>query len=97
MYEKLHLHEFDGITNKVFMHEHKYAGTSSKNPDFDGHTHYFSGYVEDVKDHIHYYSLITGSGIKVEGGHVHYYQCFTTFNKRHYHIMWGYSSIYSDY
>lgn len=97
MYEKLHLHEFDGITNKVLKHQHKYSGTSSKNPNFKGHNHYFSGYVEEVNGHTHYYSLVTGPDIEVEGGHFHYYQCFTTMNKRHFHIIWGYTSIYSDY
>lgn len=97
MYDKLHLHEIEGITNSIFKHQHKYSGTASKNPDFDGHTHYFSGYAEEIRGHTHYYSLITGPGIEVEGGHVHYYQCFTTMDKRHYHILWGYTSIYSDY
>ena len=32
MCEKLHLHEFDGVTNKILKHQHKYSGTSSKNP-----------------------------------------------------------------
>lgn len=53
MYKKLHLHEFEGTTNKVFAHMHKYSGTSSKNPDFDGHSHYFSGYAEEVQGHVH--------------------------------------------
>ncbi|NLM43820.1 MAG: hypothetical protein GX201_07410 [Clostridiales bacterium] len=97
MYEKLHLHEFDGVTNKILKHQHKYSGTSSKNPDFKGHSHYFSGYIEEVKGHTHYYSLVTGPDIKVEGGHIHYYQCFTSINKRHYHIIWGYTSIHPDY
>lgn len=97
MYDMLHLHSYDGKTNRVYKHEHKYAGVTSKNPDFKGHTHYMSGYTEDIKGHIHYFSFITGPSFQVKEGHIHFYRACTTINKKHYHCMRGYTSVYSDY
>ena len=97
MYDKLHLHSCEGLTNKVYKHEHKYTAITTKNPDFNGHTHYMSGYLEDVKGHIHYFSIITGPGYKIREGHLHFFMAFTTVNKRHCHCIKGYTSVYSDY
>lgn len=97
MYKKLHLHSYEDITNKVFRHEHKYSGVTTKNPDFDGHSHYMSGYTEDVRGHVHYFSIISGPNIKVKEGHMHFYRGLTSINKKHYQYIWGYTSIYSDY
>ncbi len=97
MYDKLHLHCCEGETGKTYRHKHKFSGITSKNPDFNGHTHYVSGYLEDVLGHIHYYSFITGPSYKVREGHMHFFIAFTTMNKRHYHYIKSYTSVYSDY
>lgn len=97
MYHKLHSHTYRSETTRVFEHTHKLSGTTTKNPDFYGHVHYMSGYTTEDNDHVHYYSVTTGPGIEVEGGHFHFYQGFTTINDRHYHFFYGHTSIHTDY
>ena len=97
MYDELHSHSFEGKTSKKASHYHDYSGTTTKNPDFDGHAHYMSGYTGEEAQHAHYYSLMTGPDIEVEGGHLHFYQYITTIDNRHYHFIYGYTSIHTEY
>jgi hypothetical protein len=46
---------------------------------------------------VHYYSVVTSTDIEVEGGHVHYFQSITTLDNGHYHLMYGYTDVYTDY
>lgn len=97
MYDELHNHNFEGKTGKAVSHFHDYSGITTKNPDFDGHIHYMSGYTTENNDHVHYYSIITGPDIEVEGGHIHFFQCITTLDNNHYHFIYGYSGVYTEY
>lgn len=97
MYSKLHEHSFRGQANLVIRHIHKYAGQTSKNPDFHGHTHYMSGYTTEELSHVHYYTITTSPDIEAEEGHFHFYYGMTTIDKKHFHLIYGYTSVHTDY
>lgn len=97
MYDELHKHNFENKTSKTSSHFHDYSGITTKNPDFEGHVHYMSGYTSENNGHVHYYSIITGPDFEAEGGHVHFFQCITTLDNGHYHYIYGYTSIYTEY
>ncbi len=97
MYDELHRHNFEGRTGRKASHFHHYSGVTTKNPDFEGHVHYMSGYTTEENEHIHYYSILTSPDFQVDGGHVHFFQCITTMDSGHYHLIYGYTSVYTEY
>ena len=97
MYDELHAHSFESRTGKAAGHFHSFSGTTTRNPDFDGHVHYMSGYTTKENEHVHYYSIVTSPAIEVEGGHVHFFQSISTLDSGHYHLIYGYTDVYTDY
>jgi len=97
MYDELHAHSYDDKTSKSAGHSHTFSGTTTRNPDFGGHVHYMSGYTTENSSHVHYYSVLTSPDIEVEGGHMHFYQGITTLDNGHYHLIYGYTSVHTEY
>lgn len=83
----IHRHYFQGISNVVFNHQHRYSGLSSESPNYPSHVHEISGCSTKDNDHRHYYRLFTGPSIEIVGGHIHAYQGFTTLDFRHCHLI----------
>lgn len=84
-----HKHYFQGTTNKILEHCHRYYGESSEAMNLVGHFHDIS--VCSTKDdgHRHYINVFSGPAIEVLGGHIHPYQGFTTIDQKHCHSLSG--------
>lgn len=85
----IHRHYFEGISDIVFNHQHRYSGLSSESPNNPLHVHEISGCSTKDNGHRHYYKLITAPSTEIAGGHFHTYQGFTTTDQRHYHLLSG--------
>jgi len=89
----IHRHYFQGISDLIFNHQHRYSGLSSESPNCPGHTHEISGCNTEDNNHRHYYKIITGPSIEITGGHIHAYQGLTTLDFRHCHLQSGSTMI----
>jgi hypothetical protein len=84
-----HEHYFQGTTNEILGHSHRYYGESTEAPDLAGHFHEISGCTTKDDGHRHYNNVFSGPAIVVPGGHIHSYQGFTTIDQKHYHSLSG--------
>lgn len=84
-----HKHYFQGTTNEILGHSHRYYGISSEAPDLAGHFHEISGCTTKDDGHRHYNNVISGPAIEVQGGHIHFYQGATTIDQKHCHFFSG--------
>ncbi|HZK54787.1 MAG TPA: DUF5661 family protein [Desulfosporosinus sp.] len=82
-----HTHYFQGTTNKILGHSHRYYGESSEAPNLAGHFHEISGCTTKDDGHRHYNHVVSGPAIEVSGGHIHFYQGFTTTDQKHCHFL----------
>lgn len=92
----IHQHYFQGISDIVSNHHHRYSGLSSESPNYPNHVHEILGCSTKDNDHRHYYKLITGPSIEIAGGHFHSYHGFTTSDHRHCHLLSG-STMVNDF
>lgn len=88
-----HVHEFIGITTITDGHNHKYVGTTEPAPNGIQHTHDYDTWTLFVDGHRHEIYGRTGPAIPVSGGgHVHYYEGYTTGYPDHHHWFSGYTT-----
>ena len=85
----IHQHYFQGNSDMIFNHQHRYSGLSSQSPNYPSHVHEISGCSTKDNNHRHYYKLMTGPSIEIAGGHIHAYQGVTTLDSRHCHGLSG--------
>jgi len=91
----IHCHYFEGISEVIFDHQHRYSSLSSGSANYPSHVHDISGCSTKDNDHMHYYKLITTPSIEIPGGHFHSFQGFTTSNHSHCHLLSG-STMLND-
>ncbi|HZW81868.1 MAG TPA: DUF5661 family protein [Candidatus Deferrimicrobium sp.] len=84
-----HRHYFQGTTNEMFGHQHRYYGETSEAPNLLGHFHEITGCTTKDNGHRHYNNVVTGPSIEVPGGHIHSYQGYTTVDQKHGHSVSG--------
>lgn len=82
-----HKHYFQGTTNEILGHHHRYYGESSEAPNLPNHVHEISGCSTKDDGHRHYINVFSGFAIEVPGGHIHSYQGFTTIDQKHCHSL----------
>lgn len=88
-----HVHEFIGETTITEAHKHNYVGTTDPAPNGIQHTHDYYTWTLYVDGHRHQISGRTGPAIPVQGGgHVHYYEGYTTGFTEHQHWYSGYTN-----
>lgn len=92
MSNELHTHSYHGVTSIADHHDHRFYGTTSKDPDIMGHSHFIEGHTLESGNHTHYYLMQTGPAIYMDGGHFHTYQGDTRMTHIHIHRMHGYTS-----
>ena len=88
-----HTHYYNGTTLVTNRHDHRYSGSTSKEPDTMGHTHIMEGDTEMKDGNTHHYRIQTGPAINMNNGHYHCYQGVTDITDRHPHGMTGCTSI----
>ena len=92
-----HTHYFQGATNEVLGHQHRYYGESNEAPNLVGHCHEISGCTTKDNGHRHYHTLVTSPSIEIPGGgHIHSYQGFTTIDQKHSHSLLG-NTVVNNY
>lgn len=89
----LHTHYYNGTTLVADKHDHRYSGSTSKDPDTMGHTHVMEDFTEVNDRHKHHYNLKTGPAIYMNNGHYHCYQGNTDMAGEHMHGMNGCTAI----
>ena len=94
MLQTVHCHNFNGKTTATHEHRHGLSGVTSEESNQFGHTHKIVGYITFNHGHEHYYSIGTGPELKVEDGHIHYYQGVTDDSHNHLHFLYGYTSVF---
>ncbi|NLI90940.1 MAG: hypothetical protein GX434_01680 [Peptococcaceae bacterium] len=85
----VHRHYFQGVSDIAFYHTHRYSGYSSPSENYQSHVHEISGCTTKDDGHRHYYKLITGPNIEINGGHIHSYQGLTTSDMDQCHQLTG--------
>lgn len=88
-----HTHIYHGTTSIADRHDHRFSGTTSKDPDTMGHSHFIEGNTAENGNHTHYFLIQTGPAIYKNGGHYHSYQGDTDMTHLHIHHMNGYTSL----
>ena len=77
---------FAGTTSVDDMHDHKYIGVTEPAPTGVPHVHQYRTLTSVTDGHQHIIEGVTGPAISVPtGGHVHYFEGFTTINGRRPH------------
>lgn len=94
MPQNAHCHNFSGKTTLSHEHRHGLSGVTSEESNQPGHTHKIAGYITFNHGHEHYYSITTGPELKVEDGHIHYYQGTSCDSHNHLHFIYGYTSVF---
>lgn len=81
-----HVHEFGGVTSFDDGHVHEYAGVTEPAPTGVPHNHRYYTNTTINNEHTHTIEGVTGPAIEVMGGgHIHYFEGFTTVNGRNPH------------
>ncbi|WP_065412039.1 YmaF family protein [Pseudobacillus wudalianchiensis] len=92
-----HVHEFLGMTSIEIDHTHEYAGTTEPAPSGVPHTHEYITWTHHIDGHRHEIRGRTGPAIPLQGGgHIHYFQGFTTSYPSHYHQFQGATMMSRD-
>ncbi|KRF13652.1 YmaF family protein [Paenibacillus sp. Soil787] len=82
----LHRHMFSGITSLNDGHVHEYIGITEPAPTGVPHVHRYHTVTSLNDGHTHIIEGATGPAIDLPtGGHVHYFEGFTTVNGMHPH------------
>jgi hypothetical protein len=93
MSQNIHCHNFNGKTTVNHEHRHGLSGMTSEESGLSAHSHKIVGYITFNHGHEHYYSITTEPDLKVEDGHIHYYQGVTDDSHSHMHFFYGYTSV----
>ncbi len=76
-----HVHQFGGVTSYDDGHVHEYAGVTEAAPTGVPHVHRYHTATSVNHGHTHVIQGVTGPAIDLpEGGHIHYFEGFTTVN-----------------
>ncbi|WP_019533980.1 YmaF family protein [Paenibacillus ginsengihumi] len=76
-----HVHPFSGVTSYDAGHTHQYVGTTEPAPSGVPHVHRYHTVTSFNHGHTHTIHGVTGPAIDVPGGgHIHYFEGFTTVN-----------------
>lgn len=89
----LHAHYYNGTTLVTDRHDHRYSGSTRKDPDTMGHTHVMEEFTETSDGHKHHFKIQTGPAIYMNNGHYHCYQGNTDMADEHMHGMNGCTAI----
>ncbi len=82
----VHAHAFGGVTSYDDGHAHQYAGLTAPAPSGVPHVHEYYAETSFNDGHTHIICGTTGDAVPLPGGgHIHYFQGFTTVNGRHPH------------
>lgn len=88
----VHTHPFSGITSFDDGHRHQYAGVTEPAPSGVQHVHRYFTVTSFEDGHTHEIRGTTGPAVPVPGGgHIHYFEGFTTVSGRspHTHRYFG--------
>ncbi|WP_158701738.1 YmaF family protein [Lentibacillus sp. Marseille-P4043] len=92
-YVKKHIHSLMGTTSIELDHTHQYIETTGPAPNGIQHTHEYSGWTNFDDKQRHKISGRTGPAIPLQdGGHIHYYEGFTTGYPNHQHWYQGFTT-----
>ncbi|MEK8126640.1 YmaF family protein [Paenibacillus filicis] len=76
-----HVHPFSGVTSYDDGHVHQYVGLTEPAPFGVPHVHQYYTVTSVNNDHKHVIQGVTGPAIAMpRGGHIHYFEGFTTVN-----------------
>jgi hypothetical protein len=78
-----HVHAFEGVTSFDEGHVHEYVGVTQSAQTGVPHVHHYHSETSFNNGHTHIIAGVTGPDVDVPGGgHIHYFEGFTTVNGR---------------
>ncbi|MFB0840572.1 YmaF family protein [Paenibacillus oleatilyticus] len=79
----VHVHPFSGVTSFDAGHNHHYAGCTEPAPSGVQHVHGYFAETSFDDGHTHSIRGTTGPSVPIPGGgHIHYFEGYTTINGR---------------
>lgn len=82
----VHSHDFTGVTSFDVGHSHEYAGRTAPAPTGVPHVHEYRAETTFNDGHTHLICGTTSGEIPLPGGgHIHYFEGFTSVNGKHPH------------